>query len=131
MAINKSDLEIEHVVEIHGNIMSPDKIVSVVIGREGMVINNCVICVTRRPGHSKVHNAPDRTAGEIIGIKCPIYFGGRRRSLARVTSMAVHKRDEIIRTHHTIIWLLNSNHFVAFSLVFVRMLNARGSSINL
>ena len=58
-------------------------------------------------------------------------FGGRRRSLAGVTSMAVQERDEIIRTHHTTIWLLNSNHFVAFSLVFVWMLNARGSSINL
>ena len=58
-------------------------------------------------------------------------FGGRRRSLAGVTSMAVQERDEIIRTHHTTIWLLNSNHFLAFSLVYVQMLNARGSSINL
>ena len=80
---------------------------------------------------SVLHNALDRTAGEIIGIKVSISFGGRRRSLARVTSMAVHKRDEIIRTHCTMIWLLNSNHFVAFSLVFVWRLNARGSIINL
>ena len=84
------------------------------------MINNCVTCC------DQVHNVPDRTAGEIIEIKVSNLFGGRRRSLAGVTSMAVQERDEIIRTHNvTTIWLLNSNHFVAFSLIFVRMLNAR------
>ena len=91
------------------------------------MINNCVTCC------DQVHNVPDRTAGEIIEIKVSnLLFGGRRRSLAGVTSMAViQERDEIIRTHHTtMIWLLNSNHLVASLLVFVRMLNARGLSIN-